>query len=93
MSIGIALGNVEDWTSFIFCATAGIFLYIALVDMIPELNSGHAHPYSSHEQRDTHCLELGLHLLGMCTGIAIMMLIALYEHDLKAAFGSEEHSH
>merc|ERR1719471_996692 len=29
-------GDAESWSSWIFCATAGIFLYVALVDMVPE---------------------------------------------------------
>lgn len=86
MVIGVILGNVESWTSWIFCATAGIFIYVALVDMVPELNSGHAHPYSANEQNHSHFMELGLQLLGMCTGIGIMFVIALYEHDLREAF-------
>jgi zinc transporter ZupT len=86
MVTGILLGHVETFSSWILCETAGIFLYVALVHMIPELNSGHAHPYSSDEHTESIFLELGLQLLGMCTGVAIMLLIALYEHDLKAAF-------
>ena len=52
MVIGVLLGNLENLTPLIFMATAGIFMYVALVDMIPELNSGHAHPYTSHEQHE-----------------------------------------
>ena len=32
-------------------------------------------------------------VLGMTTGICIMLLIALYEHDLKAALGGGAHIH
>ena len=49
MIVGLLLGNVENWSSWIFCATAGIFLYVALVDMVPELNSGHNHPSVSSD--------------------------------------------
>lgn len=52
MVIGVLLGNLENLTPWIFMGTAGIFMYVALVDMIPELNSGHAHPYTSHEQHE-----------------------------------------
>ncbi len=34
MAVGIPLGNVEDLSAWIFGATAGIFLYVALVDMV-----------------------------------------------------------
>ena len=52
MVIGLLLGNIENWSSWIFCATAGIFLYVALVDMVPELNSGHNHPSVSSDHDD-----------------------------------------
>ena len=52
MVIGLLLGNIENWSSWIFCATAGIFLYVALVDMVPELNSGHNHPSVSSDDGD-----------------------------------------
>ena len=46
MLAGVALGNIGHFSSWMFAATAGIFLYVALVDMMPELSSGHAHPIS-----------------------------------------------
>ena len=45
MVVGLHLGSLDAAsTAWLFAATAGIFLYVALVDMMPELNSG------------THCL-------------------------------------
>ena len=99
MVIGLLLGNIESFSAWIFCATAGIFLYVALVDMIPELNSGHAHPVGGGAEDDdatptghghshgmrSQWLELGLQLLGMATGVGIMLVIALFEHDFKEA--------
>ncbi|KAL3317413.1 putative tubulin polyglutamylase ttll9 [Cichlidogyrus casuarinus] len=37
MVIGILLGSVEWLASWLFMLTAGMFVYIALVDMVPEL--------------------------------------------------------
>ena len=34
MTVGILLGNVESLSVWIFSATAGVFLYVALVDMV-----------------------------------------------------------
>ena len=65
---------------------AGIFLYVALVDMMPELSSGHSHPISAHRQKEAHWLALVLQVLGMFSGVFIMLTIALYEHDLKKVF-------
>ncbi len=87
MVIGILLGSVEILSSWIFSATTGIFLYVALVDMVPELSSGHSHPYSEEPQpqADHFYLELVLQVLGMGLGVGVMLLIALYEHELKDA--------
>lgn len=89
MICGLLLGNLENWSTWIFCATAGVFLYVALVDMIPELNSGHAHP--SADGADGHpgesqALEVGLQVAGMSIGALIMLLIAVYEENLKTVF-------
>jgi len=92
MCLGRSLGDLDNVTPWIFTATAGIFLYVALVDMIPELNSGHAHPYTSKEQNsESKVTELCLQVLGMTLGGTIMLLIALYEHDMKNLFHSENH--
>lgn len=33
-SLGITIGNIDSITSWVFSITAGIFIYIALVDMV-----------------------------------------------------------
>ena len=111
MLAGLALGNIGHFSSWMFAATAGIFLYVALVDMMPELSSGHAHPISRclfkfiiweelfifdlcrTQQHGGQWLGLALHLLGMSLGVSIMLLIALYEHQLKNVFGEDDHHH
>lgn len=55
-----------------------MFLYIALVDMMPELSSGH--------EEDGSVIQAILQVGGLLTGFMVMMLIALYEHDLKNLF-------
>lgn len=86
MIVGRFLGDLPNLTPWIFMATAGVFLYVALVDMIPELNSGHSHPYTSEEHHESKATELCLQVLGMSLGAVIMLLIALYEHDIKSMF-------
>ncbi|KYN40696.1 Zinc transporter foi [Trachymyrmex septentrionalis] len=76
---GILLGSTSDATSWIFAVAAGIFIYIALVDMIPELSSSHSAESGSRLQ----CIW---QTLGLSTGLGIMLLIAAYEHDLKHIF-------
>lgn len=79
MCFGVFLGHDESTTQWVFAAAAGMFLYIALVDMIPELTSSH----SKEENSLCQCL---LHFAGLMSGTGIMLLIAMYEHDLKQVF-------
>ena len=50
MGAGILMGTVSSITPWVFSATAGIFLYVALVDMAPELSTGLTHPLSQERQ-------------------------------------------
>ena len=92
MVVGLLLGTINNFSPWMFTATAGIFLYVALVDMMPELSSGHAHPISSGKQRGS-CLDVVLQLLGMSMGVSVMLTIALYEHDLRDVFAEDLHHH
>lgn len=40
MLVGIAVGNVESASYWIFAVTAGTFMYIALVDMVSAPKEG-----------------------------------------------------
>ncbi|XP_030765690.1 zinc transporter foi-like isoform X2 [Sitophilus oryzae] len=80
--VGLFLGNTETANSWLFAAAAGTFIYIALVDMIPELSSAH--------DEDDNLLQCFLHLSGLLVGVGIMAVIALYEHDLKHIFNEPE---
>lgn len=78
MSLGVLLGHSETMQPWVFSFAAGMFLYIALVDMVPELSS-------SHSKEGSFC-QCFAQFLGLMTGIGIMLLIALYEHDLMESF-------
>uniref|UniRef100_A0A1B6DE89 Zinc transporter foi n=1 Tax=Clastoptera arizonana TaxID=38151 RepID=A0A1B6DE89_9HEMI len=78
MCFGVFLGHNERTTQWVFAAAAGMFLYIALVDMIPELTNSHS--------KSGALVQCVLQLAGLMTGTGIMFLIAIYEHDLKHAF-------
>jgi len=73
--VGLAIGSSYDIAPWIFACTAGMFLYIALVDMMPELN-GRMNNHSA-------LLQLLLQVAGMATGVSIMLTIALYEHEFE----------
>ncbi|XP_017752577.1 PREDICTED: zinc transporter foi-like [Eufriesea mexicana] len=79
MIFGVLLGSTPAISSWMFAAAAGMFIYIALVDMIPELSSSHSAERSSQWQ----CI---LQALGLSCGLGIMLIIALYEHDFKNIF-------
>ncbi|XP_067687132.1 zinc transporter ZIP6-like [Haliotis asinina] len=75
MVIGVVLGNVGDASLWIFACIAGTFLYIALVDMLPELC------VTPSKGDNPYCI-LGIQLLGIMVGASIMAVIAVYEHSL-----------
>ena len=77
MATGLLLGGLSDVTPWIFSATAGIFLYVALVDMVPELSSGHTGEAGQW-------VGVALQVAGMCAGVGVMLAIALSEHWVHA---------
>lgn len=83
MVIGTAVGQyTHNVTSWIFAITAGMFLYVALVDMLPEMLHG--------DSEDHKRCQLGhfiLQNLGMLTGFGIMLLIAIFEDRIVFDFG------
>ncbi|XP_056390151.1 zinc transporter ZIP10 [Hyla sarda] len=80
MLIGTAVGQyANNITLWIFAITAGMFLYVALVDMLPEML------HKDHESEEHGYCPLGqfiLQNLGLLLGFAIMLLIALYEDKI-----------
>ncbi|VDI17035.1 solute carrier family 39 (zinc transporter), member 10 [Mytilus galloprovincialis] len=80
MCVGIFIGNIEGANQWIFVGVAGIFLYIALVDMLPQVSD-------VDTKKGEHPLcHLLLQISGMMLGGGIMFLIAIFEHDLKNLF-------
>ncbi|KPP77384.1 Zinc transporter ZIP10-like [Scleropages formosus] len=83
MLIGTAVGQYTyNVTSWIFAATAGMFLYVALVDMLPEMLHG--------DSEDHKRCQLGhflLQNLGVLSGFAIMLLIAIFEEHIVLDLG------
>ncbi|XP_050073849.1 zinc transporter foi [Anopheles maculipalpis] len=80
MVVGIIVGHQPEASGWVFAVAAGMFLYIAMVDMIPELTSSHG----AEERCKTS--EFVLQFLGLTLGFSIMMVIAMYEHDLMLLF-------
>ncbi|XP_042310088.1 LOW QUALITY PROTEIN: zinc transporter ZIP5 [Sceloporus undulatus] len=65
-------------TPWVFAITAGIFLYVALVDMLPEMLQR-----SSPKGRKVSILHFLLQNLGFLSGGALMLCIALFEEHIS----------
>jgi solute carrier family 39 (zinc transporter), member 10 len=86
MIIGVIVGQSHSETGlWIFALAAGGFLYIALVDLLPELRPVEA------RKDESPLWHLVLQNLGLLSGAGIMVLIAYYESSIKRIFGSAGH--
>ncbi|XP_034039358.1 zinc transporter ZIP6 isoform X2 [Thalassophryne amazonica] len=83
MVTGILIGHyAENISMWIFALTAGLFMYVALVDMVPEMlhNDASDHGFS-------HCGFFLLQNAGILLGFCIMLLIAIFEHKIQLDLG------
>ncbi|GBM49427.1 Zinc transporter ZIP12 [Araneus ventricosus] len=71
--IGILIGDNEVARQWVMAVTAGIFLYVALGEMLPELREHH---------QGSRVKMLLVKNIGILAGIAIMVLISIYEQEL-----------
>merc|ERR1712080_431036 len=77
---GLLLGSQEGLSSWLLSATVGVFLYVALVSMMTELQGGGFH-------------RLLFNTVGMVGGAVLPLLIGLYESDLILLFDPSPGSH
>ncbi|EDW70333.1 zinc transporter ZIP5 isoform X1 [Drosophila virilis] len=83
MAIGLLLIGIGDgMTKWIYAATAGSFLYIAFADLVPTMSVAH----NPDLVRDPKAIVI--QILGILVGGAIMLIIAVHEHDLEGLFKS-----
>ncbi|XP_033625319.1 zinc transporter ZIP10-like [Asterias rubens] len=82
LAIGIAAGNVEALSMWIFALAGGMFIYIALVDLFPEL----VETLSSRPGQKLQLLLL--QGFGTALGVCIMLFIGLQEDWLRKQLGS-----
>lgn len=75
MTVGIFVAKMD--TAMLSSLIAGMFLYIALVDMIPQLDC------CPTAAGGTRALKLSVQLLGMAIGVTIMSVISIYEPTLQ----------
>ncbi|XP_066512406.1 zinc transporter ZIP6-like [Hoplias malabaricus] len=79
MVTGILIGHyAENVATWIFALTAGLFMYVALVDMVPEMLHNNA-----SEAGFSHYGFFLLQNAGILLGFGIMLLIAMFEHKIQ----------
>ncbi|XP_075243169.1 zinc transporter ZIP4-like isoform X2 [Convolutriloba macropyga] len=72
--MGAGLSEYENFAQWMTAFAAGAFLYIALIDMFPQMtNVKTDHPWVMYLVQN----------LGLIIGFVIMLLIALYEEDIN----------
>ncbi|XP_078660848.1 zinc transporter ZIP10-like isoform X2 [Branchiostoma floridae x Branchiostoma belcheri] len=94
MAVGVGMGKSNQVGPWVFALAGGMFLYIALVDMLPELLHGSAAEDRSDtddQKKKKTANSTVVHVLvqsaGMLTGVVIMLLIAIFEDDLEKVLG------
>jgi len=75
--VGLLIGDNKTMASWALLFIAGTFLYISLVDMIPEL---------SEDKDDDSVVNFLIQSFGILVGIGVMLAIALNEDKIKRLF-------
>ncbi|XP_067930175.1 zinc transporter ZIP6-like [Watersipora subatra] len=75
--IGVLIGNVTSATQWLFAFAGGIFLFVGLVDMLPEIKK-------NDNKRPWKLLLL--QNFGLICGFVCMLLIATFETDIANIF-------
>uniref|UniRef100_A0A7M6DR13 Uncharacterized protein n=2 Tax=Clytia hemisphaerica TaxID=252671 RepID=A0A7M6DR13_9CNID len=76
--VGVAMGLEWKASPWIFAITAGLFIYIALVNMLPEI-------LHSNVLKTRKALTIALVNVGLWIGFAIMFILGVYEDDIKSS--------
>jgi len=79
--IGIVLGELEGVNVYIFAVAGGMFLYISLVDMVPELN----HEVEKHSRVSAKkaLFTFFLQNVGIVLGVLSLYVLAIFQDDIQ----------
>ena len=78
---GIVLGELEGVNVYIFAVAGGMFLYISLVDMVPELNQ--AVEADSRLSVKKALFTFFLQNVGIIIGIFTLYVLAIYQDYIQ----------
>ena len=77
MACGLLIAGIHtSFVKWIYSATAGSFLYIALADLLPEMGRGGQKSFKSSI----------IQIIGISIGGLIMLIIAINEDSLRMLF-------
>jgi zinc transporter ZupT len=77
--VGVAIGtDSEESEEWLLAVIAGQFLYIALVDLLPEL-------LHSKEEGLQKVLQVIMSVLGLAVGFSVLLVIALFEDTINVS--------
>lgn len=72
--VGLGVSTDPQVRNWIFAITAGMFLYISLVDMMQQLLS---------KKQEKPILNFICNNIGIWIGVTIMLLLAIFEHQIR----------
>lgn len=81
MAVGILLGDLADASPYVFAFAGGMFLYIALVDMMGELTA--AIDKASHQGMSQTFKVLLLQNIGILVGVFTLLFLAKYGEKIN----------
>ena len=78
---GIVLGELEGVNVYIFAVAGGMFLYISLVDMVPELN----HEVEKHSRVSAKkaLFTFFLQNVGIILGVFSLYVLAIFQDNIQ----------
>ncbi|ESO83296.1 hypothetical protein LOTGIDRAFT_133751 [Lottia gigantea] len=80
VAVGIILGETTTANQWIFAFAAGIFLYVALVDMLPEMSMAAELAIEKHSSPFFISL---FQTIGLVLGFFIILLVAMYVGEIE----------